>query len=294
MAGMADKANEGNRSAAKNPVILCFVSDLFFASKIEAAAKTVGMQVVWFEMDGHSDTPGTGTPALQFAEQVTGPGFELLERITSLQPALIIFDLGDARFPWKEWLPLIKSTSATRRMPVIGFGAHVDSQNLKAAKSAGADLVLARSAFAQDLPQILQRTSRVPDTAGITSSCAGNLSPLAIQGLEEFNRGEYFQAHESLEEAWNQEDSVGRELYRAILQVAVAYLQIERKNYRGAMKMLLRVRQWIDPLPDICRGVSIAALRSDVALVHDELLRVGMQGIQDFDRSLIKPVIYES
>jgi hypothetical protein len=57
--------------------------------------------------------------------------------------------------------------------------------------------------------------------------------------------------------------------------------------------MLLRVRQWIDPLPEKCRGVNIGSLRSDVALIHDELLKIGMDGIQDFDRRLMKPVVYE-
>jgi predicted metal-dependent hydrolase len=294
MAGMADNAHDSSRPAANTPVILGFVTDLFFAAKIEAAAKTVGMQVAWFEMEELTSTLEASTPALQFAEHVTGPGYVMLERITLLQPAMIIFDLGDIRFPWHEWLPLFKSDPATRRIPVIAFGAHVDSTNLKAARSAGADLVLARSAFAKDLPQFLQRMSRVPDMASIASACKESLSPLAIQGLEEFNRGEYFQAHESLEEAWNQAESPGRELYRAILQVAVAYLQIERRNYRGAMKMLLRVRQWINPLPDSCRGVDVAALRSDVRRVHDELLRTGMQGIETFDRSLMKPVIYNN
>ena len=167
------------------------------------------------------------------------------------------------------------------------------AENLKAARSAGADLALARSAFAKDLPAILQQMSRVPDTAAIASACQASLSSLARRGLEEFNRGEYFEAHESLEEAWNQDSGAGRELYRAILQVAVAYLQIERKNYRGAMKMLLRVRQWIEPLPDRCRGVDVAALRADVERVHAELLKTGMQSIQDFDRRLMKPVNFE-
>ncbi len=293
MAGMANHEKEGSGQATNPPVILSFVSDLFFASKIEAAAKTVHMQVVWLEM-GQDTFPSEGTtPAIHSAEHTSGAGFVLLEKITRLQPALILFDLGDVKYPWKEWLPLIKSSPATRRIPVIAFGAHVDAENLMAARSAGADLALARSAFAKDLPAILQQMSRVPDAAAIASACDASLSSLAQRGLEEFNRGEYFEAHESLEEAWNQDSSAGRELYRAILQVAVAYLQIERKNYRGAMKMLLRVRQWIEPLPDRCRGVDVAALRADVERVHAELLKTGMQSIQDFDRRLMKPVNFE-
>jgi predicted metal-dependent hydrolase len=110
--------------------------------------------------------------------------------------------------------------------------------------------------------------------------------------LQQFNRGEYFAAHETLEEAWNDDDTPGRELYRAVLQVAVAYLQIERKNYRGAIKMFLRLRQWIDPLPDICRGVDVAQLRRDAEEIYAELIQLGPERIDEFDTQLIHQVIY--
>jgi hypothetical protein len=290
---MLANMNDSSQDLGRTPVILGFVSDLFFGSKIEVGAQTLGFDYVWFELNDSTGGPGVHSTTTQLGEPVAGPGFLLLERITRLQPVLIIFDLSDAIFPWQEWLLMIKSAPATRRIPVIAFGPHVDSEKLKAARSDGADVVLARSAFARELPQILQRVARIPDVPAISAACSESLSDLAVRGLDEFNRGEYFQAHESLEEAWNQEQNAGRELYRAILQVAVAYLQIERNNYRGAMKMLLRVRQWIDPLPAICRGVSIIRLRSDVELVHTELLRIGSQGIQDFDRSLMKPVYFD-
>jgi CheY-like chemotaxis protein len=293
MAAMADDEIDDPQPEEKSPVILAFVTDLFFASKIEAAAKTLDYDTEWIAPDEDLLALDSTTTIPDLAEHVTGPGFVLLEKITLLQPALLVFDLSDAVFPWRKWLPMIKSAPATRRIPVICFGSHVDSETLTAARSAGADLVLARSAFAKELPEILQRTARVPDVAGIHSACQESLSRLAVRGLEEFNRREYFQAHETLEEAWNLDQGVGRELYRAILQVAVAYLQIERNNYRGAMKMLLRVRQWIDPLPDHCRGVDIAAIKSDVDVIHEELLRIGVSGIQDFDRRLMKPVNYQ-
>jgi hypothetical protein len=86
--------------------------------------------------------------------------------------------------------------------------------------------------------------------------------------------------------------SPGRELYRAILQVAVAYLQIERGNYAGAMKMFLRLRQWIDPLPETCRGVNVAQLRADAWRARETLIALGKDRIGEFDRELFKPVIY--
>lgn len=126
----------------------------------------------------------------------------------------------------------------------------------------------------------------------LEETCQAPLSDLAYHGLELFNRGEYFEAHEALEMAWKADSTPGRELYRAILQVAVAYLQIERGNYNGAVKMFLRLRKWIEPFPDECRGIDLASLRADVRQAHTHLRQLGRERIADFDRSLFRPVHY--
>ena len=120
------------------------------------------------------------------------------------------------------------------------------------------------------------------------------LPPLVVEGLTLFNQGEYYKCHDSLEEAWRQDETPGRDLYRGVLQVGIAYYQIERGNYRGAVKMLLRVRQWLDPLPAVCRGVDVAQLRADVTAVYDSLVTLGPDGLEDFDRGLFKPLRYEA
>jgi predicted metal-dependent hydrolase len=126
----------------------------------------------------------------------------------------------------------------------------------------------------------------------LASICREQLLESAIIGLEKFNQGEYFLAHEYLEEAWKEDRSAGRNLYRSVLQVAVAYLQIERMNYLGALKMFKRVQKWIDPLPDICRGVNIGKLKRDAQRAYQELLRLGADKIGDYDRSLLCKVSY--
>jgi predicted metal-dependent hydrolase len=105
------------------------------------------------------------------------------------------------------------------------------------------------------------------------ADCQRALPPHAITGLEYFNAGRYFEAHEELETAWRAEKGPIRELYRGILQVGVAYYHVQRGNYRGALKMLQRCRQWLDPLPDECCGVDLARLRLDFAQVEVELKR---------------------
>ncbi len=130
-------------------------------------------------------------------------------------------------------------------------------------------------------------------TDSINDLCNAPLHPQAAEGIHLFNEGEYFEAHEALEAAWNADDTPGRELYRAILQVAVAYLQIERGNYNGAAKMFLRMRQWIEPLPDECRGVDVERLRRDALRVRERLLELGREHIGEFDKSMFMPVIYK-
>ncbi|HEX7976623.1 MAG TPA: DUF309 domain-containing protein [Anaerolineales bacterium] len=274
------------------PLIVGFIADLMFTVKIESAAGRLNYRVRWIERADQVAPPDPDAPERQLGEHLVGPGAVLLDLLSLWQPALIFFDMGNADVPWRKWVALIKSVPATRRMPVVCFGSHVDVSAFQDARSAGADAVLARSRFAADLPALIQKYARVPDYAALDETCHTQLSPMALKGLEQFNRGEYFEAHESLEAAWNQDETPGRELYRAILQVAVAYLQIRRRNYNGALKMFLRVRQWIDPLPDRCRGIEVAWLRDDARQAHTALVALGRERIDEFDLSLLHPVQY--
>ncbi|RPI30669.1 MAG: DUF309 domain-containing protein, partial [Chloroflexota bacterium] len=170
--------------------------------------------------------------------------------------------------------------------------SHVDTTAIKTAREGGATAVLARSRFVSALPELILKYSRKLDPDGLHQACQEALVSLAVEGLELFNRHDYFEAHEILEEAWKADHTPGRELYRGVLQVAVAYMQIERGNYNGAAKMFLRMRQWLDPLPDICRGINVARLRADAYAAHEALLALGPKRVGEFDRGLLKPVYW--
>jgi hypothetical protein len=276
-------------SSEEVPLVLGFVSDLIFAVKIERAAVGLGFQVDWVENAGQIVPPqSAGGPADPF----DGPAGPLIDTISQRQPCLLIFDLGNAAIPWREWLPLLKSSPATRRIPLLCYGSHVDAGTLTEARRCGADSVLARSRFASDLPHLIEKYARLPDFSAIQQGCQGELSEMGVRGLEAFNHGEYFEAHELLETAWNQDATPAKELYRAILQVAVAYYQIERGNYNGAVKMFQRMRQWFEPLPDECRGVDVKALRQAAEGAYALLLELGRERVSEFDRASFAPVHY--
>ena len=273
------------------PPILGLVSDLFFTVQIENAVKALGYRVQWIERgeDVEPDQPAAEAAA-RLGEPLTGPGAGFIARLVDWQPALVIVELSSTAIPWPEWIAALKSSAATRRIPVIAFGPHADLVLSTRAIDVGCDAVVAKSRFVSALPELIQKYARSTDPTILTADCKGKPSTLALKGIELFNRQEFFEAHEELEHAWNEEPGPARELYRGILQVAVAYLQVTRQNYNGALKMFLRMRQWLDPLPDKCRGVDVAQLRADALAARAELERLGPERIGEFDRRLFKPV----
>jgi len=275
------------------PLIVGFVADLMFATRISGVAERLGYAVRWIE--DAADLPGAAGPTDEGpGELLEGQSGALFERLTSWQPALPIFDLDNAKIPWQRWIAALKSSPATRRLPILAYGSHVDTEALAAARSAVADGVVARSRFSAALPDLIAEYARHRDSAGLLEACRQPPPTLVVEGISLFNAGHYYKCHDLLEEAWRAEEGPVRDLYRAILQVGIAYFQIERGNYRGAVKMLLRVRQWLAPLPAVCQGVNVAQLRDDVSRVYDALTALGPGELGEFDRSLFRAIRFAS
>jgi predicted metal-dependent hydrolase len=228
----------------------------------------------------------------KLTEPLEGAGGALVDEISRWQPILIIFDLNNSNIPWSDWIKILKSASATRRIPIICFGSHKDKKGNQTARSVGADGVFSRNRFFNDLQLQIKKYVRSNNADLLITTCHEPLSEMAVKGLEKFNNRNFYEAHEYLENAWNEDHSSGSQLYRAILQVAVAYLQIERGNYRGAMKMFLRVRQWIDPLPPSCRGINVDELRQNAYEIHEVLSELGPNHLGDLNLDLIRPLQY--
>jgi hypothetical protein len=129
-------------------------------------------------------------------------------------------------------------------------------------------------------------------TLKMSDDCDGALHPNALQGLKLFNEKKFFEAHEELESAWRAEKGKARDLYRGVLQVAVAYLHIARGNYNGAIKVYERSVKWLADFPDVCRGVQVGKLRSDAENAVNHLRVLGAEKINEFDATLFKPVVW--
>jgi CheY-like chemotaxis protein len=115
--------------------LLAVLEDLFFTVKINEAAKRSGLPVefVKSEMD-----------ALSKAAE---------------QPLLIILDLNCASVDSLSLIRKLKENPATKKISLLGYVSHIQGELKQQAQEAGCDMVLARSAFSQNLPQLLKRHS---------------------------------------------------------------------------------------------------------------------------------------
>lgn len=274
----------------EKPIIVGFVADLMFTSKIQLVADGTNFKMEWIETAvSVGEIDSTARPERP-GELLHGREGKLFQQIVAWQPALLLFDLTNKDIPWQKWIPFLKTSPATRRIPILTFGPHEDVARMQEAKRVGADQVLARSRFFADMSQLLQKHARLPDSDALATTCDQPLTDLAKEGIDLFNQRAFYQCHDSLEEAWKLDQSAGRDLYRGILQTGIALYQVERSNYRGAVKMLMRVRQWLDPLPPVCRTVDVAQLRQNIQIIYDAILSLGEANITEFDWNLVQQI----
>jgi predicted metal-dependent hydrolase len=66
------------------------------------------------------------------------------------------------------------------------------------------------------------------------NSLATQLDPRFLRGLDLFNQGEWYAAHDVLEELWHETSGPERRLLQGLIQVSVAQVHLQNGNQRGA------------------------------------------------------------
>ena len=80
------------------------------------------------------------------------------------------------------------------------------------------------------------------------------------RGLELIRAGEFFAAHEELEDAWRAAEPAERDFLQGLVHVAVAWYQAGRGNRVGCERQLEKARRRLAPYAPSHRGVDVAAL----------------------------------
>ena len=103
-----------------------------------------------------------------------------------------------------------------------------------------------------------------------------------IQGINEFNTGEYYACHDTLEALWMDAIDPDKKFYQGVLQIAVACYHLHNRNWRGAVTLL---GEGIGRLPyyqPVYAGIDVTQLIKDSRNLLTILQSIGIEGIDDF------------
>lgn len=97
------------------------------------------------------------------------------------------------------------------------------------------------------------------------------MSHLLRSGINFFNSGRYFEAHEAWEDLWREEQGDVRLLYQGLVQAAVGLHHLFNGNAVGARAQLTKSLAKLDQYPTHAAGLNIDKLRLDLRQLLDRL-----------------------
>jgi CheY-like chemotaxis protein len=238
--------------------------DIMFGTGIEARLRALGYEPI----------PAQTTPAF--------------DRLLKSSPALVLVNVGSRTLDWEHMVDHAKNESQWQQVPILAYGPHVDLALRQRALEAGCDAFVGRSAVARNLPSLVEKWAWRPDLSPCSESPPSGL----LRGIEEFNRRQFFECHETIEVVWMAEARPIRLLHQGILQVGVALYHVQRDNWRGAMKVLARAIPKLAHFAPACMGIDVGRLLTDSRRIHRHLTQLGPERIDEFDPALFPIIQY--
>ena len=107
------------------------------------------------------------------------------------------------------------------------------------------------------------------------------------QGIQEFNNGDYFECHETLEDIWMIEVGPDRSFYQGLLQLGVGCFHLLNRNYVGAESQWSKACAKLKNFGDWHLGVELKSLIDQIFRCQEMLAMVQSGQRREFDLSII-------
>lgn len=88
--------------------------------------------------------------------------------------------------------------------------------------------------------------------------------PKYVEGIEYFNRCDFFEAHESWEELWQEYSGPSRKFYQGLIQVAVCLHHFGNGNIRGAKKLYVTSTNYLKEYGGFHEGIDLDKLLAEL------------------------------
>ena len=107
--------------------------------------------------------------------------------------------------------------------------------------------------------------------------------PILLRGVEQYNGGYFFEAHETLEELWLPCPWPIRTFLQGLIQIAAAFVHLMRHEHPGTVRLLSRALEKLESFPSEYMGIDTARLVSEVRRSRDELAALGPERFEEWD-----------
>lgn len=112
------------------------------------------------------------------------------------------------------------------------------------------------------------------------------VAPEFWQAVKQFNQGQFYDCHDTLEALWMEAAYPNRNFYQGILQIAVACYHLGNQNWRGAVILLGEGISRLQSYQPACAGVDVAQLITQSAQLLTNLQQAGPDKVADFAQLL--------
>jgi hypothetical protein len=112
------------------------------------------------------------------------------------------------------------------------------------------------------------------------------MPPEFWQAVEQFNQGEFYACHDTLEALWLEEVDPLRRFYQGILQIAVACYHLSNLNWRGAAVLLGEGINRLRDYQPTYSGVEVTSLLQQSAGLLQQLQALGPENVENLRQQL--------
>ena len=105
------------------------------------------------------------------------------------------------------------------------------------------------------------------------------------KGLSEYEKGDYFEAHEAWEDLWSDYYIPDRIFIQGLIQLSVSFVHLRNGNMVGAKSLLKKCQDKFSDFSGIQRGINLVELASAIEAV--ELVYEDLKHTSEFDWDLV-------
>jgi predicted metal-dependent hydrolase len=130
-------------------------------------------------------------------------------------------------------------------------------------------------------------TSPTDATGGDELAHARRKRAALDRAVAQFNNGQFYECHETLEEVWLAEPGRDHPFLQGLIQAAAAYHNLLRGRMGGGERLLRLAQEKLAPFAPRHLGLDVAALLAALSRGHRQVRTELREGVPRFDPSLI-------